>query len=66
MRTWTWDDSSRIVNLFNLHLLRAHKYGLDIPIQRSHGLTKEELKTREDELVAFFLHELRKPKSVAN
>ena len=23
LRTWTWDDSSRIVNLMNLHLLRA-------------------------------------------
>ena len=63
LRTWTWDDSSRIVNLFNLHLLRAQRYGLEIPIQRSHGLTKEELKAREDELVGFFLHELRKPKA---
>ncbi len=63
LRTWTWDDSSRIVNFMNLHLLRAQKYGLDIPIQRQIGLTKEELKQREDELVAYFLHELRKPKT---
>ena len=62
LRTWTWDDSTRIVNLFNMHLLRAQKYGLDIPIQRSHGITKEELKAREDELCEYFLHELRKPK----
>ena len=63
LRTWTWDDSSRMVNLMNLHLLRCHKYGLEIPIQRSHGMTKDELKMREDELTAYFLHELRKPKS---
>ena len=63
LRTWTWDDSSRIVNFMNLHLLRAHKFGLDIPIQRTIGLTKEDLKQREDELVAYFLHELRKPKT---
>ena len=63
LRTWTWDDSSRIVNFMNLHLLRVQKYGLDIPIQRQIGLTKEELKQREDELVAYFLHELRKPKT---
>ena len=63
LRTWTWDDSSRIVNFMNLHLLRTQKYGLDIPIQRQIGLTKEELKQREDELVAYFLHELRKPKT---
>ena len=63
LRTWTWDDSSRIVNFMNLHLLRAQKYGLDIPILRSTGLTKEELKQREDELCEYFLHELRKPKS---
>ena len=63
LRTWTWDDSSRIVNFMNLHLLRAQKYGLDIPILRSTGLTKEELKQREDELCEYFLHELRKPKT---
>ena len=63
LRTWTWDDSSRIVNFMNLHLLRAQKYGLDIPILRSTGMTKEELKQREDELCAYFLHELRKPKT---
>ena len=61
LRTWTWDDSTRIVNFFNCHLMRAQKYGLDIPIQRSFGLTKDELKQREDELVSYFLHELRKP-----
>ena len=63
LRMWTWDDSTRMVNLMNLHLLRCHKYGLEIPIQRSHGMTKEELKKREDELCAYFLHELRKPAS---
>ena len=61
LRTWTWDDSSRIVNFMNVHLLRCAKYGLDIPIQRSFGLTKAELKQKEDELVEYFLYELRKP-----
>ena len=65
LRTWTWQDSSKIVNFFDLHLLQAQKYGLDIPIFRSTGITKDELKQREDELTAFFLHELRKPKTTA-
>jgi hypothetical protein len=65
LRTWTWDDSSRIVNFMNVHLLRCQKYGLDIPIQRSFGLTKSELKQKEDELVEYFLYELRKPATLA-
>ena len=60
-RTWTWQDSSRIVNIFDLHVLKCQKYGLDIPVFNDRGLTKEELKDREDQLVAYFLHELRKP-----
>ena len=32
LRMWTWDDSSRIVNFVSLHLMKAQKYGLDIPI----------------------------------
>ena len=63
LRTWTWEDSSKIVNFFDLHLMRAMKFGLDVPVQRSHGLTKDELKQKEDELAAYFLHELRKPAS---
>ena len=65
LRTWTWQDSSKIVNFFDLHLLQAQKYGLDIPITRSTNITKDELKQREDELTAYFLHELRKPKATA-
>lgn len=34
--------------------------GLDIPITKSRGLTKDELKQKEDELTAYFLHEMRK------
>lgn len=49
----------------NVHLLRCQKYGLDIPIQRSFGLTKSELKHKEDELVEYFLYELRKPATLA-
>ena len=65
LRTWTWDDSSRMVNFFNCHLLKCQKYALDIPIQRTTGLTKEDLKKREDDLTAYFLYELRKPKTTA-
>ena len=43
-----------------LHLIKSAKYGLDIPIQRNRYMTKEELKTKEDELTAYFLHEMRK------
>ena len=63
LRTWTWQDSSKIVNFFDLHLLQAHKYGLDVPILRCTDITKDELKQKEDDLTAYFLHELRKPKS---
>lgn len=63
LRTWTWDDSTRIVNFMNVHYLRCYKYGLDIPIQRDIGMTKADLKQREDELTEYFLHELRKPKA---
>ena len=60
-RMWTWDDSSRIVNFMTLHLMKSQKYGLDVPIQNSSMFTKEELKQREDELVEYFLYEMRKP-----
>ena len=61
LRTWTWQDSSKIVNFFDAHMLKCKKFGLDIPIFRNQGLTKEELKDKEDQLTAYFLHELRKP-----
>ena len=60
-RMWTWDDSSRIVNFMTLHLMKAQKYALDIPIQNSSLMTKEELKLREDQLTEHFLYEMRKP-----
>ena len=63
LRAWTWEDSSRIANLMTCHLMRAQKYGLEIGVQRVHGLTKEELLNRENQLTEFFLHELRKPKA---
>jgi hypothetical protein len=56
LRTWTWDDSTRIANFMTMHLMQASKYcnphfyqlvkliGLDIPIQCTRGLTKEDLK----------------------
>ena len=59
-RLWTWDDSTRIANFMTTHMMQAQKYGLDIPIFRDMNVTKNELKTREDELTAYFLHEMRK------
>ena len=53
------------MNFFDAHLLRCQKYGLDIPIFNDSGCTKEELKAREDQLTAYFLHELRKPAAAA-
>ena len=44
-----------------LHLVKAQKYGLDMPFMNNVMLTKEELKAREDELVEYFLYEMRKP-----
>lgn len=32
LRMWTWDDSTRIVNFMTLHLMKAEKYALDIPV----------------------------------
>ena len=60
LRLWTWEDSSKIVNFVNLHLIKAQKYCLDIPIIRSNNMTKEELKQMEDDLTERFLQELRK------
>ena len=61
LRTWTWQDSSKIVGFFDAHLLKCQKYALDIPIFKNTNMTKEELKEREDQLTAYFVHELRKP-----
>ena len=60
-RMWNWEDSSKIVNFMTLHLVKAQKYGLDMPFMNNVMLTKEELKAREDELVEYFLYEMRKP-----
>ena len=65
LRLWTWDDSTRIVNMMSVYLLKSHRYALDIPTQRSTGLTKEDLKRREDELTQYFLYEMRKKPAVA-
>ena len=65
LRLWTYDDSTRIANMMTLHLIKSHKYGLDIPIQQYMGLTKSDLKKREDELTDYFLYELRKAPAAA-
>ena len=60
-RFWTWEDASKMANFLTLHYQRSNKYGLNIPIQCNPLMTKEELKTREDELTQYFLYEMRKP-----
>ena len=50
-----------MVNFFDHHLLKCQKYGLDVPILNDSGMTKEELKQREDTLTDYFLYELNKP-----
>ena len=65
LRLWTWDDSTRIANFMSAHLLKCQRYGLDMPIQRNIGLTKEDLKRKEDELTQYFLYEMRKKPATA-
>lgn len=65
LRLWTWDDSTRIVNMMTIHLQKSHRYALDIPIQRTTGLSKDDLKRKEDQLTEYFLYEMRKQPAVA-
>ena len=46
-------------------MLKCQKFALDIPIFKSTGLSKQDLKAREDQLTAYFLHELKKPARAA-
>ena len=62
-RLWAWDDASRIANFMTVHFERCKKYGLDMPINNNVKYTKEDLKQREDQLVEYFLYEMRKPAS---
>ena len=48
------------------HLYKCHRYALDIPIQKNGGLTKEDLQRREDDLVQYFLYEMRKKPAIAH
>ena len=59
-RMWTWKDQTKMVEFLKLHKFWVKKYGLDIPYDLNHPLSKDELKTREDELVEYFLYEMRK------
>ena len=58
-RQWTWRDASLIVEYFREHTMRAAKYGLNIT---GTGIpcSKESYKNKEDQLVEYFLHEMRK------
>ena len=60
-RLWTWEDSSKIVNMMTCHMLQAQKYGLDMPVTNSYLWSKEELEQRENQLMEYFLYEMRKP-----
>ena len=59
-RLWTWKDSTRIVEFYRKHLTRAAKYGLDIGHTNPEVFSKQQLKEKEDQLVDYFLHEMRK------
>jgi len=59
-RLWTWDDSSKMVAFVDSEVMRAEKYGLDIPTFNFAGVTQEQLKTKENELTDYFLYEMRK------
>ena len=43
LRAWTWQDSSKIVNFFDLHMIRSAKYALDLPTFNGHIMSKEHL-----------------------
>ena len=58
-RLWTWRDSTKIVEYFREHVRRTQKYGLDNGASLS-SHSKEAFKQREEELVQYFLHEMRK------
>ena len=60
-RLWTWDDSSKIVNMMNVHLQYVKKYGLDLGVTNRASFTQGEIKQMEDELTEYFLYEMRKP-----
>lgn len=59
-RLWTWGDATKIVDYYTLFTMRNEKYGLDLVNNMKTPMTKDELKEKEDELVEYFLHEMRK------
>ena len=58
-RLWTWRDASKIVDYFREQQRRVAKYGLDNAVNAD-KYTPESIKEKEDELVEYFLHEMRK------
>lgn len=60
-RLWTWEDSTKMANFMEMHMMKAQKFGLDFPHFNNRLWTKEELKAKEDELTEYFLYEMRKP-----
>jgi len=59
-RLWTWEDSSKMVAFVDSEVMRAEKYGLDIPTFHFAKIKPEELKTKENDLTDYFLYEMRK------
>ena len=47
--------------MMTCHLLQAEKYGLDMPTMNNALWTKEEIEARENQLMEYFLYEMRKP-----
>ena len=58
-RVWTWKDATRIVEYYRQHVRRSIKYGLDNG-QCLENRTKEAFQEKENELVDYFLSEMRK------
>jgi hypothetical protein len=46
----------KLFNIFSNFLI----LGLDVPITRNFNMTRDEIKQKEDDLTAYFLHEMRK------
>lgn len=59
-RLWTWQDATKIVNFYDLFTMKNEKFGLNLTNDMKTPMTKDELKEKEDELVEYFLHEMRK------
>ena len=62
---FVWDDAIKIANYFEWVMRRITKYGLHWGINHKYKFDnyKQEIKKSEDELVDYFLYEMRKAPS---